>query len=221
MAERHVSPTRVLHQCKHCGVGFYPKRTDRLTYCSRECAQKAIRPPGKPVTRFPFSKVHFPKCAICSRTFTARHGLKRYCGEQCYLVSQSDRSFDARECAECGTEFVPVYGLKLRTFCSDECGIKHSRRVGKAKRKARQRGVTAQPVNPLVVFNRDAWRCQLCGCSTPRRLRGTLVDRAPELDHIIPLAAGGEHSYLNTQCACRVCNIAKGAKPLGQMRLIA
>jgi 5-methylcytosine-specific restriction endonuclease McrA len=50
-------------------------------------------------------------------------------------------------------------------------------------------------------------------------LRGTHADRAPELDHILPLAAGGDHTFDNVACACRKCNQAKGALPLGQIRL--
>jgi 5-methylcytosine-specific restriction endonuclease McrA len=33
----------------------------------------------------------------------------------------------------------------------------------------------------------------------------------------VRLSLGGKHTYLNTQCACRACNIRKGAKPLGQL----
>jgi 5-methylcytosine-specific restriction endonuclease McrA len=32
------------------------------------------------------------------------------------------------------------------------------------------------------------------------------------LDHIVPLARGGEHSYANTQPAHPTCNRRKGAK---------
>ena len=35
--------------------------------------------------------------------------------------------------------------------------------------------------------------------------------RAPELDHVVPLASGGAHTYANSACACRECNILKGA----------
>ena len=91
-----------------------------------------------------------------------------------------------------------------------------------ARRKARklkQRGVATEVVNPLRVLERDKWTCQLCGEKTPKRLRGSYDDRAPEVDHIIPIAVGGEHSYRNVQCACRSCNIAKSATPKGQLRL--
>lgn len=75
-------------------------------------------------------------------------------------------------------------------------------------------------VNPFKVFERDGWRCQICGKPTPRSRRGTLHPNAPELDHIVPISKGGPHAYANTQCACRACNIEKGDRfALGQGQL--
>jgi 5-methylcytosine-specific restriction endonuclease McrA len=34
------------------------------------------------------------------------------------------------------------------------------------------------------------------------------------IEHIIPLAKGGEHTFKNTVLACRFCNISKNAKSL-------
>ncbi|WP_443026051.1 HNH endonuclease [Sphingomonas sp. PB2P19] len=89
-------------------------------------------------------------------------------------------------------------------------------------RKALQRGSVAgaERFDPVAVLSRDRWKCHLCGRATPQRLRGTYDDRAPELDHIVPLARGGKHTMANTACACRRCNIVKGARPLGQLRLL-
>jgi 5-methylcytosine-specific restriction endonuclease McrA len=141
------------------------------------------------------------------------------------LKLRYQQSNPVRVCDVCGVEFCNVFGrLSWATSCSQDCSAEKARRnaVRKEKvRKLRKRGVLCEIVDPHKVFERDRWRCQLCGVVTPKRLRGTFDPRAPELDHIIPLAAGGEHSYRNTQCACRSCNRAKGAKPLGQLRLIA
>jgi 5-methylcytosine-specific restriction endonuclease McrA len=75
-------------------------------------------------------------------------------------------------------------------------------------------------IKPEIVFARDKWRCQLCKVRTPKRLRGTTHPRAPELDHIVPIAAGGDHTWNNVQCACRKCNGEKGSAPAGQLLLI-
>jgi len=92
-----------------------------------------------------------------------------------------------------------------------------SRRVTKGKRRARSRGVDAEKIDPLKVFQRDGWRCHLCGKHAPPKLRGTLSDLAPELDHVIPLAKGGHHKWSNVALAHRMCNAAKSDTPRGQL----
>lgn len=100
--------------------------------------------------------------------------------------------------------------------------MRKARFRGRAKNhqeRAKRFGVERQYFKPARVFERDKWRCQLCGVSTPKRLKGTLSPQAPELDHIIPLSLGGAHVWDNVQCACRRCNGIKSNNPLGQLRL--
>lgn len=112
-----------------------------------------------------------------------------------------------------------------RRDCRKRARLSPSYRAGKARSKAlrrqRRRNARVETFDPFEVFERDGWRCHMCNRKTPKRLRGTYEDNAPELDHIITLAEGGEHSRRNTACACRKCNIAKVGKSQGQMRLVA
>jgi 5-methylcytosine-specific restriction endonuclease McrA len=121
-----------------------------------------------------------------------------------------------RRCDPCRAEHSRLAKAKARKHCP-------ARRADKARRKAMQRGriAGAERFDPLEILARDGWCCHICGVKTPKRLRGTYDDRAPELDHIIPLALGGEHSRLNTACACRKCNREKADRPFGQLRLVA
>lgn len=113
------------------------------------------------------------------------------------------------QCDECQFSFCPLYVMGRRsstcTVCS-EAKVKARKLAAKLMRKAKVRAVTVEAVNPFRVFERDGWLCRLCGVATPRAKRGTYEDDAPELDHVVPLAKGGAHSYANTQCACRRCN---------------
>jgi 5-methylcytosine-specific restriction endonuclease McrA len=43
-------------------------------------------------------------------------------------------------------------------------------------------------------------------------LSGLWLPNSPELDHIIPLAKGGDHTKSNVQCVCASCNRKKGAR---------
>lgn len=61
-----------------------------------------------------------------------------------------------------------------------------------------------------------------CGKPTPLKLRGTCKPRAPEIDHRVPIAMGGAHTYDNVQCACRECNQRKGGTVIvGQLPLLS
>lgn len=138
-----------------------------------------------------------------------------------------------RNCKICGN-FVGYAGNgKPRKYCSKKCVNKIKKLVGrtekdrlrskiaKSRREAKKRGVKAESVNPIKVFDRDGWRCHICKRKTPKELRGTYKPNAPELDHIVPLSLGGDHTYLNTACCCRSCNGKKGATLFGQPSLLA
>lgn len=78
--------------------------------------------------------------------------------------------------------------------------------------RARKRGAFEEAVEPLVVFERDKWRCHLCGRKVSRR--------HASIDHVVPLSKGGAHSYANCKTAHLKCNMSKGAKVIGQPRLV-
>lgn len=56
------------------------------------------------------------------------------------------------------------------------------------------------------VFKRDAFTCQYCGAKAP--------DVILQLDHVRPVAEGGDDDPLNLVTACRDCNAGKGARTL-------
>jgi 5-methylcytosine-specific restriction endonuclease McrA len=78
-------------------------------------------------------------------------------------------------------------------------------------RRIRVAAATVERFDPYDVYERDNWICQLCRAAIdPAKTWPDLQYRS--LDHIIPLAAGGEHSKSNTQAAHWICNVAKGAR---------
>lgn len=52
-------------------------------------------------------------------------------------------------------------------------------------------------LNRRGVFARDEGRCQYCG------------DQAESIDHVVPRARGGTHTWDNVVAACRPCNVTK------------
>jgi 5-methylcytosine-specific restriction endonuclease McrA len=76
------------------------------------------------------------------------------------------------------------------------------------RRRARLLDAWVEDVDIAVVFERDEGLCGICtevidlALDWPHRMSLTL-------DHVVPLARGGEHSYRNTQVAHAVCNSRK------------
>ena len=124
-----------------------------------------------------------------------------------------------RSCSDCGVAYSdwPLSRMGRGSSRCQPCQDEANRlilKAGRAAREARERGAKGYAFNVFDVFERDGWRCQLCDCSSPKRLRGTYHPSAPELDHIKPLSKGGEHTMENTQLLCRTCNIMKSDKSM-------
>lgn len=226
--------------CKNCGESFIRNRkrsgNDGKTFCSRECAfefnkAKPKTPQFKPVAHRP--------CIVCGEYFDSTHN-KITCSNTClheyrhaeYRLAIIDEK-SARppvKCGECGTEFRPGFGDKRTKYCSSKCNRRAYRREYRRlhghsdshRARARRAGVEYEPISIMKVFDRDGWTCQICGISTPRKLRGSTKPNAPELDHVMPFALGGPHTYSNVQCACRSCNAEKGGTAvIGQVGLFS
>lgn len=241
----HLKPPRPLlsnKDCPICGCVFHPRESGQ-TYCSRSCKGKArggeyqCQTCGKTYIRFQGINAHFCSlqckdqahiriCRVCGKQFTATRMQERLCSDACRLQADHEwlwanhpKCVHTVQCAECGATHINGYGDKHKRFCSSACEHRHNGRIAKGRRRTKVTG--AERINPLSVFAKAAWRCELCGVSTPRRLRGKQVDRSPELDHIIPLAIGGKHAWDNVQCLCRKCNGEKGATTVGQARFFS
>ena len=240
IAARAAEATRKTFVCERCQATVYRKGRgggkDRRRFCSRECsfAQRAHdQKLGNDRLKREREERRQRTCSVCSCSFQG-HPKSNVCGRVCAAELQRHRRIAAygvvhRQCPQCARSFKVAYNDKHR-LCSEACralrarllnAVSPSRKAAKVKRKAVLRGaMAAETVVPIKVFARDGWRCQLCGIYTPKRIRGANQPNSPELDHIVPLASGGAHSYANTQCLCRSCNSSKGATVRGQLRLV-
>lgn len=120
-------------------------------------------------------------------------------------------------CQRCSCKIIKYsFTERLEPYCSP-C----MRSLAKERRRAHLAGVPRETYNRLKVFERDNWRCQLCGKKT-RPDKKTPHHRAPTIDHIVPISKGGADVESNVQTACFVCNSKKaaGGRPGGeQLRL--
>lgn len=132
-------------------------------------------------------------CPICSKTFTIREYAKSI-----------------------GTDPIFISNVE---YCSRKCKHKALRMSGRSrdhiKRAVRhgcewERGVTLKK-----LLKRDGLRCSICGemCDINDKSWGNgNGPRYPSMDHIIPIAKGGSHTWNNVQVAHLICNSTKNVK---------
>lgn len=225
-----ASPCNQDHVCEGCGSTFRPKRTDRRRFCSRGCAFASGLPQQRSgATRAVRSEARRREAEpLIAEIKAIRHmgaAVRRAVPLLRVLAARRQRMISP--CAHCGGPLgAKAAGQGPTRYCSDDCAKRspamvQAKRIARQARKARKRGSQVEPVNPLRVFERDGWRCHLCGGRAPKERRGTYHPKAPELDHIVPLSKGGAHSYANTACAHRACNAAKSDRIIGQPSLLA
>lgn len=178
-------------------VAYERNALRRIADRIRAKPQSAVRREILALRRIARSVREQGRCRHCDSLYVRKQRFQRYCSSAC------------RGAASASTD--------ERYKSSELC--RAARRRGKSKRRAVIRGCAHESIDPIKVFERDKWRCHLCGVKTPRSLRGTTDDRAPELEHIVSLADGGSHTWGNVACSCRKCNISKGSASFGQLGL--
>ena len=188
-------------KCGTCGKEFYKPNSDlklgRGQFCSKPCKGVAMkRAPNR-------------KCAVCGAPFYVKaFALKRggnrgtYCSKACNLVGMKDAT-----CGRCGGK----YNSRRSQNGSDLCGKCHytAKRDAKSAIRRARKLETADIawLDPVKVFDRDGWRCKLCGVHV-RRMKTYHPWRA-HADHVIPLSKGGAHNMENMQTLCQSCNLSK------------
>ena len=126
------------------------------------------------------------------------------------------RDFVVASCRNCGKPFVKEGQSR---FYSDECrdSAKKAQRYRHDDRRLRR--INASECDSITLdalINRDGLECWICG--EPCDLEDSFWigktfyagNRYPSIDHVIPLARGGTHTWDNVRVAHRICNSIKG-----------
>jgi len=246
--------------CKNCGkerslggyVGVIPK------FCSKKCQNEFWKKDTDyhDNGHLPYCTVYFRQCKHCGAPFVGRSKLVLWCCDDCKKEIHRSRGLEKYQltkdvglqkrielkklkppcqCSVCGVLFSPLYGHRIRSFCSDECekfkkrerlkGLKESKRqpgarhAQNARRRMRLRKAKIENFNPIEIFERDKWKCGLCGKKVNKELKFPHLKSAT-LDHIIPLSKYGTHSRANVQLAHFDCNSKKGTQSKGEQLLL-
>jgi hypothetical protein len=125
-------------------------------------------------------------CKQCNDPLPAGHRPDNvFCSAVCR--SRAYRGYaQTRACFGCGEQF---HYQNTRRFCSATCKAAWARNKTHIRR-AQMRNTKIEVIRPIEIFERDAWRCQLCGKKAKQ--------------------VAAPHSR---------CNTRKQARPIGQLRL--
>jgi hypothetical protein len=176
-------------RCSKCGEtkplsAFHRRNTEGRAGYRSHC--KACQA-AKPRKRRSRAGTMAKPCPLCGRP----KGL----GQRRHLCDTCREGISARKVA---------YALAWQKAHPDAVKAIHRRKAH--RRRLRRQDAFVEDVDPLVLLERDDGACGICGAD---------VDPLNfHVDHIVPLARGGEHSYANAQVAHPACNARKGARLL-------
>jgi hypothetical protein len=206
--------------CQDCGLlGVAPASDHRRVRCSA-CARHA-----RNGTRLKTRRV---RCKGCAREFVHRASgrAKRFCSPDCLAACRNlewprptESSVPWASCLFCRRWFSARRG---RFTCPQRACVRRRERSKRVVLDAKRRlSVRAgEDFSRQEIFERDRWRCGLCG----KRVREDLdwpKHGAPSIDHVIPLSRGGEHTRQNVQLAHLGCNWSKNGRVAGQGEQLA
>jgi hypothetical protein len=199
------SPSRACDVCARALDGLHWRARRHPGACTRAHnarRSRVARAEGRALsTHAPRCAVFVRECEQCLRVFTARGNRARTCeAPECRLAFDRARARDFR--ASWRTEHGAAYTT---------AAIRDRKKDHSAARRAAERGARVEPVSKLEIYARDGWLCGFCGDPVDRGVEWP-HPRSASLDHVVPLALGGEHSPSNVRLAHLSCNVSHGAR---------
>lgn len=153
-------------------------------------------------------------CEKCKVLAVAERAVRQRERSREWYASEENRKRRAEWCRQqraLNPAFVQaVYERKVAWRKQNPEKAAAAARRDSTRRRAITREAFVEDVDPFVVFERDNGICGIC-CKPATR------DKF-DVDHVIPLARGGKHSYANVQTAHPICNRRKGVKIDGVRR---
>lgn len=145
------------------------------------------------------------RCGTCAR----QHNLER---------SWRNAGKPCKFCAK------PLTRYQHSICDSNACQNKATRALRRKmaqRRRARKRAAYVETVDVMVLLEWQHGKCYHCGCKIDTS-KTAPHPKSLTLDHLVPLALGGDHSYANTVASCWDCNCTtKGTRAIGeQLKLV-
>jgi len=180
------------YRCKFCKKQYYQVHKEEIVTYNKEYYQAHKEEIAE------YCRVHKEEIAEyyqAHKEERAEYG-KEYCQTHKEEIAEY-RRVHKEEIAEYGKEYRQTEAGKIAD------------RKGSHKRRALKAGADHEVFDDREIFERDGFKCQLCGYRTRPDYKNPNHPLYPNLDHIVPLSKGGSHTRLNTQCLCHRCNMIK------------
>lgn len=188
--------------CEWCGKSYEvkPKYASQSRFCSDECQQtwysREIRGHG--------SWEEYQE----ERDKQKEERLEK-------LEEERKAKIKTKECSECGQPFETIQPNQLT--CSKECGRLRKNRLRRYYKEERynEENLIDKDITVKVLYKRDKGICYICGgkCDFKdhTQINGhfTAGPNYPSIDHVIPIARGGMHTWDNVKLAHHYCNSTK------------
>lgn len=193
------SESRVVLRCRLCGHELTrsaqaARKTKRIT--CEACEEGRMR--------------------VRDQQIEARREQRKAATQERILARHEAREARRRPCVICGESFIPrTHG---QVTCGDSCRRRYRNRYQDLYKRAKLRGIqdydTSITLEALVV--RDNGRCHICGglvdtADSMTSLEGYFIvgPDYPSIDHVFPVALGGQHTWENVKLAHHLCNSIK------------
>lgn len=218
--------------CEVCEQQYWPTYKDQRT-CGRACGTELRRRLGSlPAVQVQkhraSSRIYIRDCLSCDTTFVGRRTAERYCSMQCFgerLERRWRRQFQRRlqqehpsaRLCNCGAP-----AAELRRKCQPCLDADRRRRRAVERRQGSIPGLVQESYSLVEIAERDGYRCRIPSCGKPVAMAKSVPHpKAPTIDHIIPLSAGGDDTKANVRLAHFLCNSRRGNRgDVEQLKLI-
>lgn len=187
-------------ECGHCGGPVVGRRRD-ARFCGATCRRRDRN--RRERERYASDPAYRAERQVTERE-ASRRWAKANPDKIRTMNARRDSAALSRKWREEHPEFFASEEYKARELArlkeyQKTPDQREKRRVRQAARRAR----SCERLEPLVVLERHDGVCGICG--------GDVDPFAFHMDHIVPLARGGAHTYANLQPAHPSCNVRKGA----------
>ena len=122
-------------------------------------------------------------------------------------------------CVDCGGPAVSYHNSQVRCKgCSAE-RLRTYKTAAEARRRVRC-DAGDKGIGWLALGERDGWSCHLCRRPVLRKAGTAYVPLGATVDHLIPIALDGSHTWDNVALAHRRCNVSRSTGGTVQLRLV-